>query len=188
VAIRSRRKARETALRVLYEVEVGQIEPEVALADSFEESGLPPELCAFATLLVNGVLEKMSEMDVHISHLIREFAYDRIAPVDKNVMRIAAFELFHMPAIPPAVTLNEAVDIAKKYSTAESGKFVNGVLGQLLLVTPKAHWDPATAPEEIEEWAEPEPPMEIEEIEVDEAEAKKLIKVGGWTVRTEDKA
>ena len=188
MAIRSRRKAREAALRVLYEVEIGQIEAEIALAESVAEADLPPELAAFAGLLVHGVLDHLSELDIHLSHLIKEFAYDRVAPVDRNVMRIAAFELYYMPAIPPAVTLNEAVDIAKKYSTAESGKFVNGVLGQLLLITPKANWDPATAPEEIEfeEHAEPEPPMEIEDVEVTEEEAKKLTKVGGWTVRTED--
>lgn len=184
--IRSRRKAREAALRVLYEVELGQVEPSIAMAESFEEAKLRPELCAFATTLIEGVLRHKSELDIHLSHLIKEFSYDRIALVDKNVMRIAAFELFHLPAIPPAVTLNEAIDIAKKYSTEDSGKFVNGVLGQLLLITPKVNWDPATAPpEEVEERAEEEPAIEIEEVEVTELEAKKISKVGGWVVRSE---
>ncbi len=184
--IRSRRKAREAALRVLYEVELGQIDSSTAMEMSFEEAKLPPELCTFATTLVEGVLRHRSELDVELSHLIKEYSYDRVALVDRNVMRIAAFELYHLPAIPPAVTLNEAIEIAKKYSTEDSGKFVNGVLGQLLLITPKAKWDPATAPaEELEETAEVEPAMEIEEVEVTELEAKKISKVGGWVVRSE---
>src|SRR5208283_3207039 len=112
----------------------------------------------------------------------------RVAAVDRNVMRIGAYELLHVPSVPPAVTLNEAVEIAKKYSTAESGKFVNGVLGRFLLDTPKAKWDAATAPIEVEEKGESAPPPEIEEFEVDEAEAKKLLKVGGWTLRSGGKS
>jgi N utilization substance protein B len=188
MAIRSRRKAREVALRVLYEVEIAKISADSALTEAVAEVNLSPELAAFAGILVHGVLAHLSEIDIHLAHLIKDFAYDRVAPVDRNVMRMAAFELYHLPAIPPAVTLNEAVDIAKKYSTAESGKFVNGVLGQLLLITPKVSWDPALAPAEaeFEEAAEPEPPMEVEEVEVSEEQAKKLTKVGGWTVRSEE--
>src|SRR5690349_7281417 len=96
---------------------------------------------------------------------IPDYDFNRIAAIDGNILRIAAYELFFEPGIPPAVTINEAIEIAKKYSTAESGKFVNGILGRLLADSPKANWDPASAPaEEIEE-PSTEPEYEIEVIE-----------------------
>ena len=186
MSVRSRRKAREAALRVLYEVEVSQISAAEALSTTLAEAELAPDLNEFATMLVNGVLADLAELDSRLSELILEYSFDRVAAVDRNVMRIAAYELFHLPSVPPAVTLNEAVEIAKRYSTAESGKFVNGVLGKLLLDTPKANWNPALAPTEVEEQGEMNVPLEVEIVEVDEAEAKKLLKVGGWTVRSEE--
>ncbi|MHB8637474.1 MAG: transcription antitermination factor NusB [Fimbriimonadaceae bacterium] len=185
MATRSRRKAREAALRVLYEVEVGQISAVAGLASTLEDAQLAPELADFAAMLVQGVVEYGDELDALLSHLILDYAYDRVAVVDRNVMRIAAYELLHVPTVPPAVTLNEAVEIAKKYSTAESGKFVNGVLGKLLLDTPKAHWTPPCAATEIEETGAAEGPPDVEVVEVNEAEAEKLMKVGGWTLRSE---
>jgi len=171
---------------VLYEVEFGQISAAEALAATLEEAQLSPDLNEFATMLVNGVLGDLADLDSRLSNLILDYAFERVAAVDRNVMRMAAYELFHLPSVPPAVTLNEAVEIAKKYSTAESGKFVNGVLGKLLLDTPKANWNPASAPIEVEELGEKNVPLEVEVIEVDAAEAKKLLKVGGWTVRSEE--
>ena len=188
MAIRSRRKAREAALTVLYEVEIGHMAGREALERTFEETDLAEDLRPFATELVKGVLENVEDLDDQIAPLIKEYSYDRVAAIDRNVMRIAAFELFFLPAIPPAVTLNEAIDIAKKYSTAESGKFVNGVLGRLLKDSPKAEWDPATAPEDEYEEREKAPPevIEVEEVEVSIEEAKKLAKIGGWTLRSEE--
>jgi transcription antitermination protein NusB len=185
---RSRRKAREAGLRALYEVEIGKLPAETVLTDTLEAAQLPPEIAAYAERLVNGVLENKADLDQRISSLILDYDYDRIAVVDRNVMRIAAFELFHEPAIPPAVILNEAIEIAKKYSTAESGKFVNGVLGRLLQDSPKANWDPATAPKEEPEeiFHEPEPEVEEVTIDADSDEAKKLSRIGGWKLRAED--
>lgn len=186
MAVRSRRKAREAALRVLYEVELGHIDVADALEVTLEEAQLTDDLAKFATSIVDGVIAELAELDHRLSGLIKEYAYDRVAAVDRNIMRVAAYELLYMPAVPPAVTLNEAIEIAKRYSTAESGKFVNGVLGKLLLDTPKADWNPADAPQDVEEQGEPSAPLEVEEIEVDEVEAKKLLRVGGWTLRSEE--
>jgi transcription antitermination factor NusB len=186
MAMQSRRKAREVALRALYESEIGKTSAGGALKQTLEETQLDSELAAYATVLVNGVREHLADIDDRLAKLIREYAFERVAAVDRNVMRIAAYELFYEPAVPPAVTLNEAVEVAKKYSTAESGKFVNGVLGQLLKESPKANWNPANAPGEPEQPGGHEPPMEIEEVEVELEQAKKLAKVGGWTLRSED--
>lgn len=185
--VKSRRKAREAALRALYEIEVGHIAPDEALDLTLEEANLAQDLAEFAARLIRGVRTEMQSLDARLEPLISDFAYDRLAVVDRNIMRIAAFELFYEPSVPPAVTLNEAVEVAKKYSTAESGKFVNGVLGRLLLSSPKVNWNPASAPAETEEPGERNAPLEIEEVEVNETEAKAILKVGGWTLRTEDR-
>ncbi len=81
--------------------------------------------------LVYGVSKHKKELDEQITTLSAGWALDRQPAVDRNVLRIAIFELLHMPEIPAGVVINEAVDLAKKYSTADSGKFVNGVLGTL---------------------------------------------------------
>jgi N utilization substance protein B len=156
--------------------------------ETIEASNLAPELVPYAEKLITGVREHQAEIDDLLGARILEYDYDRIAAVDRNVMRIATYELYHEPGIPPAVSLNEAISIAKKYSTAESGKFVNGVLGRLLADSPKATWDPATAPQEEPEemFHEPEPVVEEETIQAESEEAKRLSRTAGWKLRSED--
>lgn len=175
-------------MKALYQAETGHGAAVVALDEIIESVNLSPELQAFARELVVGAKQKEYWLDTMLAALIPDFDYKRLAAVDRNVMRIAAFEILHMPAIPPAVTINEAVEIVKKYSTAESGKFVNGVLGQVLAQSPKRNWEPPDEPEFAEEAApEPEEPEipEVEEIDLDPAspEAAKLARIGGWTLR-----
>lgn len=86
---------------------------------------------AFAYKLVMGALEKQAEIDKAIADLSAGWKLSRQAAVDRNIMRIAGYEMLFLPAIPTGASINEAVELAKKYSTAESGKFVNGVLGAL---------------------------------------------------------
>jgi N utilization substance protein B len=98
---------------------------------------LPASLhtASFAQTLVRGVLEKRQEIDDRLSALSTGWALDRQATVDRNIMRLAAYEILYLPDIPAGATINEAVEIAKKYSTAESGRFVNGILGSLVMQT-----------------------------------------------------
>jgi N utilization substance protein B len=131
VAVRSRRAAREAALKVLYGCEVGKQECEAAIEHVLAEAELDQESQEFVRELVRGVLEKQQEIDVRIEGLSHDWALQRQACVDRNVMRIAVFELLYCPGIPSAATINEAVELVKKYSTADSGRFVNGVLGAL---------------------------------------------------------
>lgn len=183
----SKRKARELALRVLYEAEIGKGRLEDILTQAQQEANLPAVQEDYADRLVRGVWQGRREIDGRVGPLIREYDYSRIAAVDRNVLRIAAYELYEEPAIPPAVTINEAIEIAKKFSTAESGRFVNGVLGRLLQDSPKAHWDPQSAPaEEREELVhEPEPEVETEVVPEDAEEAKQARRFG-WVLRSED--
>src|SRR5579885_3661168 len=161
---RSRRKAREAALQTLYEIEVGKASPETSMANTLEAAALDPELSDYAVRLTAGVREHERELDEKISSLVVGYDYNRLAAIDRNLLRIAGYELFFEPAVPPKVTINEAIEIAKKYSTAESGKFVNGVLGKLVQTSPKANWDPsAVAQIEDEEFVPASPPETVVE-------------------------
>lgn len=123
-----RRQARELALQFLYGVEVNPGDLEEKLARFWEMNKAEPEVAAFATSLIRGVVQHKEEIDRTISEHALNWDIDRIVPVDRNVLRLALYELAFRPDIPPVVTINEAVDIAKKFGTAESGKFVNGIL------------------------------------------------------------
>jgi N utilization substance protein B len=186
VAVKSRRKAREAALRALYQMEVGDISADDAIEDVIENAELPTDLAAYFEALVRGIDSNRREIDERISARLVDWDLDRMAAVDRNVLRIAAFELFDIPAIPPAVSIDEAVELAKKFSTADSGRFVNGVLGKLLLDSPKANWNPAHAPEE-EPAEEPSTEPEVEEVYEGSPEAEALSNALPWKLRSEDR-
>lgn len=134
------RKSRELSLRALYQVDVGKCEPEQALAvavamDDGEgnDAAPPPERAALARAeaLFAGVIEHQQELDGWIGGLARGWDVGRMAAVDRNLLRVAAYELAYCQDVPAAVVINEAVELAKLYSTADSGKFVNGILSAL---------------------------------------------------------
>lgn len=85
----------------------------------------------FADPLIQGVLEHRAEIDAVIVKHARNWSLERMAAVDRNILRLAVFEMLHREDIPPVVSINEAVDIAKKFSTHDSGKFVNGILDKV---------------------------------------------------------
>jgi N utilization substance protein B len=117
-----RRQARERALSLLYEAEAKDVDPDVVLA------GLPVPPDAFTVDLVSGVAEHGVEIDDWLRRFSRDWALDRMPAIDRTLLRIAVFELLHLPDVPTAVVLSEAVDLAQRYSTDDSGRFVNGVL------------------------------------------------------------
>ena len=85
----------------------------------------------FAEPMIRGTLENQDEIDERIKRHARNWDLHRMAVVDRNVLRLAIFEMLHRDDIPPVVSINEAVDIAKKFSTEDSGKFVNGILDKV---------------------------------------------------------
>jgi N utilization substance protein B len=85
----------------------------------------------FAEDLIRGVLEKREELDLKLQKYLRNWDLKRMAVVDRNVLRMAIYELYYREDIPPVVSLNEAIEIAKRFSTRESGKFVNGLLDRI---------------------------------------------------------
>lgn len=127
-----RSACREWALRALYQMEVGDKPLEEALEEVLSVATLEIELADFTRDLVMGVHREQQEtLDPLISRFTREWTLERMPVIDRNALRLAVFELLHYPETPVAVVANEAVELVKKYSTADSGKFVNGVLGAI---------------------------------------------------------
>lgn len=127
-----RRRARELAMQILFQVDVGHAKVEVAFRESAARESTPEAALDYARYLVWGVLENQTEIDAQIVQRSREWTIDRLANVDRAILRIGLFELLFTPDVPASVAINEAVELAKEYSTAESGRFVNGVLGNLV--------------------------------------------------------
>lgn len=186
---KSRRRARELALRGLYEMDITRVNPDRVIGDTLYEPDEHFEQRAYAEKVIRGCHEHSNQIDRMLADRIKDYDFRRIAAIDRNILRIATYELLFEPAIPPAVTLNEAIEIAKKYSTAESGKFVNGVLGRVLADSAKSRWDAATAPkeEEPEEVVHIEELPDIEEIDVEAGsdEERSLARIAGWKLRAE---
>jgi N utilization substance protein B len=127
----SRRKSRELAMQFLYSLELTGQDPAEALEGFWQMNSADDPCREFASQLIAGTLEKQGEIDGVINRFTINWDLERIALVDRNVLRIAIYEMLFRDDIPPVVSINEAVDIAKKFSTSESGKFVNGILDRV---------------------------------------------------------
>jgi N utilization substance protein B len=121
----SRREARERALSLLYEADAKAIPPAALL----DEIPVPPP--AYVTSLVAGVGERQDQIDQLIVRYAIDWTIDRMPVIDRTVVRIATFELLCRPDVPTGVVISEAVELAKRYSTEESGRFVNGLLASI---------------------------------------------------------
>ena len=120
-----RREARERALELLYEADA-KATTAVAVIDA-----LPVDPDAYAVAIATGVEADVEELDELLQRHVQGWTIARMAVLDRTLLRMAAYELVHEPSVPVAVVISEAVDLAKQYSTEESGKFVNGVLGSV---------------------------------------------------------
>jgi N utilization substance protein B len=128
----SRRLARERALMVLFQVDVGSADPENAFAWMDDAFGILNKNYDFAHRLVSGVLEHQQAVDQVIAGLSKDWKFERVAGVDRNIMRMALYEIFYSPDVPDNVAVNEAVELAKTYGSEDSGRFINGILGKVL--------------------------------------------------------
>ena len=118
-------------MQFLYSLELTGQDPPEALEGFWQMNSADDPCREFAGQLIAGTLEKQGEIDGVINRFTINWDLDRIALVDRNVLRIAIYEMLFRDDIPPVVSINEAVDIAKKFSTSESGKFVNGILDKV---------------------------------------------------------
>lgn len=137
--MRKRSQSREYALKILYKIDITKDDPLVALEDFWKNQELEEDnsIKEFTTTLVNGVACNIKKIDEIIAKYATNWEINRMAVVDRNVLRCAIFELLFIADIPPKVTINEAVDIAKKFGDKDSGRFVNGVLDQIFRTEPK---------------------------------------------------
>src|SRR5579872_622971 len=126
-----RRRSREAALHALYEMDVAGHEPSEALERLIAEYRLSDELAAFARELLSGVLDRLAVIDGLIVEAARQRPLAELAVVDRNLLRIAIRECVVDNLTPVAAAINEAVDLAKKYGSESSSRFVNGVLGSV---------------------------------------------------------
>lgn len=130
--MRKRTKAREIALKILYawDITKGPIED---CRRKYWESSEPEEeeVVAFADILVKGVGDNLERIDAVITKHATNWRLDRMAIIDRNILRFASFELLFLKDVPPKVSINEAIEIAKKYGSMDSGKFVNGILDNI---------------------------------------------------------
>ena len=130
--MRKRTKARECVLKILYAVDITKEAPEKCIEIFWQSNEeIEPQVRAFADVLVLGVFKNKELIDRVISEHATNWELKRMAVIDRNILRFATYELLYMEEIPPKVSINEAIDIAKRYGDKDSGKFVNGVLDSI---------------------------------------------------------
>jgi transcription antitermination protein NusB len=135
-----RRKSREIALQMLYQMEVAGLPPheiidlyyQVAADEDEQAASIPESVRPFAERLLYGVSAHREEIDSMIVAASENWRLERMSIIDRNVLRIAVFEMLHCLEIPPKVSINEAIDLGKTFGSPDSGAFINGILDHLL--------------------------------------------------------
>ncbi len=131
-----RREGRELALQMLYALDINPLEQREALQLFRDNTRAPGNVRVFAEDLVAGVVANLAAIDVAIEAKSKNWALGRMARVDLSILRLAVFELLFRPDIPKNVTINEAIEVAKKYGTEDSPAFVNGILDEVASTIP----------------------------------------------------
>lgn len=126
-----RSKARETALQMLYQQDLNPDMDYHTVREFIQRQLHDEELSEFAWFLFVGVMERRNELDARIEAIAQNWSLKRMAPTDRNVLRLGGLELLHMNT-PPRVAIDEALELAKRYGSAQSSQFVNGILDRLM--------------------------------------------------------
>lgn len=126
--MRRRTKSRECALQMLYEVDIRRADWREITEEFWQAQEAPEDVRTFANQLVGGTVEHLTEIDALITAHADNWDLKRMAVVDRNILRLGVFELSHLDDVPPSVCINEAIELAKRFGDAESGKFINGIL------------------------------------------------------------
>ncbi len=133
-----RRKAREHALQLLFQLDIRKEKPSATVLKHFwAEYDADEDVKAFAEEIVKGTFKHFTKINGIIHQCAKNWSLDRMAVVDRNVLRMAVYEILYRIDIPSSVTINEAIEIAKKYGTDDSGAFVNGILDSVARLTGK---------------------------------------------------
>ena len=126
-----RRQSREAALKLLYALDITREDVKEVLRTRWAEAMMSDAIRDFTTTLVTGVIQHWHEIDAFIQECSTNWSLERIGLVERNILRFAIYELCFLPDIPPNVTINEAVEVAKKYGTEEAPAFINGILDRI---------------------------------------------------------
>jgi N utilization substance protein B len=126
-----RRKAREYALKILYMIDIRKEPHQKIMEEFWENVGEKEKIKKFANEIVNGVIEKIKEIDKIISGASLNWDIERMSFIDRNILRIGTYEIFFRNDIPKVVSINEGVEISKKYGDEDSPKFINGILHKI---------------------------------------------------------
>jgi N utilization substance protein B len=127
----TRRRAREAALKILYQMDLAGTPAEEAIESYWQCFDLEAEGDEYAGELVRGIAEQLSAIDVAIKEASTKWRLERMARVDRNVIRIGAYELIYRQDVPTRVVLDEAIELGKRFGSEDSGAFVNGVLDRI---------------------------------------------------------
>jgi N utilization substance protein B len=178
--IKSRRAARVAAFQALYQCVSGGSSIDRAVSEALERQTFVPEVASMVRDLAVGAMTGVSDLDARYAPFLKSgWSPDRLALVDRLVLRLAVFELWSLPNVPPLTTITEYVELARKFGSAESSGFIHAVLGKTMDVSPKKEWtgqepeqEQGTEPE-IEQEQDLEPESDVER----EQEA-------GWTIKS----
>ena len=130
--MRKRTRSREFALQLLYQIDARGDEVLATMEQFFEgEESADEEVRVFTRKLVTGTRDSAEEIDALITEAAENWRLDRMALVDRNILRMAVFEMLHLEEIPAKVTINEAIELGKRFSTKQSGSFINGILDRI---------------------------------------------------------
>jgi len=136
MSVRARRRGREEAFKLLFQADQGVVAFDDILVRERVESGAPPAAWEFAELLTQGTWQRLAEIDAWLERLAQGWTVERMAAADRAILRLATFELVGGTDTPVSVAINEAVELAKKYGTDESPRFINGILGAVAREAP----------------------------------------------------
>ncbi|MFH1479548.1 MAG: transcription antitermination factor NusB [Candidatus Omnitrophota bacterium] len=135
--MRKRTLARECALKILYRIEISRESIEASMIDFWSMQDAEGEVREFADSLVKGVYSNLKSIDDIISKYTDNWDIKRMAVIDKNILRLGVFELVYLKDIPEKVSINEAIELGKRYGDIDSGKFINGILDKIKQKEPK---------------------------------------------------
>ncbi len=129
--MRLRSRAREIALHILYQIEITKTDYQSAHQNYLKSYPQKQEVIDFSLTLVEGVCKNIKNLDSLIKKYVKNWEIDRMAVIDRNILRLACFEIINLPEVPPKVSINEAIELAKRFGDIDSPRFVNGVLDKI---------------------------------------------------------
>jgi len=128
----TRRKGREAAIQLLYQRDIhGNTDDEKSIEIFWQIRAAGDAVKTFCNRMARGVMEHQQEIDALLQRFVENYEMHRVAMVDRNILRLAIYEMLYRPDIPPVVSINEAIELAKSLGSPESGRFVNGILDRI---------------------------------------------------------